>query len=984
MNPDEPGLSDELRHKFPHLRVIKHKPILHTINGFGFSVYGQRDWDAETRTYVKTHCFCALFIPVLALGAYRVVEAGPRSWYFIGKEPLSPLARSWNGIVALLAVMLALNFGWQAHLASPEYQARQNLQAAATSLKNGQPLRAATIYLPLAQGRYYAAESREGLRASLEQCLQSDSPELVVGGLRVLAGLPSQLNQPAPLVPDAFQRGLSLVEKFKARNLDVALDILKSVTVLEPTNAAVKPLQIDLLKSAIAAKSDNTNRVVELALIYEADKRLDESVKVLLPYRQKLGATEGARILGQYLLQKGEYEEAYGLLFPYVQVRLDRLHGIEAAYSNTVAAGSERALADLNASRADRSFYENYKTASKAQKAAMVNNYIESHMRSDPVFKRVLAELKAANQVVPVALDLGIVQLNRAQNLTDAAARKAELEAAEKTFLAIRSFASDTDEYRLFLGQVYYWLGKSQEGQELFDQLLASNKRAYRTLMALARTLREVGEKTQARALTEEAYKNAAKDAEKFAAAALRAHLQTDVDDKITWLKKCDANESGIQIELNSALGEKALRDGQRELAAQYFRKAIAAYESAPKNAVILNNDGLVYLNLYLVTGDIADHNRGLALLQEAVSLSPGNSLVLMNTIHQLLTRAYMDVVGDAIRFDVIKESPDREMLNHLFNDEPQRRQIYQRFEEDDYWKKALAYLDKALLLAPKNVSLYWMGVSAQNGLRNLSELQKLQQRFQIASPDLAEPRQSLKDFYSGAKEQERMSQLTNEIQRLEGLLSASAVKDHPLSLEFVRVKLIESRQQLAADGAPVDSRKVLDEALAVYQLHQDSATLDCLIAAYFFQAHDELCRQSTDYARLAGQTRRALLPRLLMAVLLEGDNTALSPLIRKNPNVLKALELVKEQGRRFPSFRPVNDWALFRTVDPAEAGLAGRQLKADLASRLADEIQFELNPLSGRFVLEQVWTRKMSGDATGAAQLYQNALRDGVPLPPL
>ena len=209
------------------------------------------------------------------------------------------------------------------------------------------------------------------------------------------------------------------------------------------------------------------------------------------------------------------------------------------------------------------------------------------------------------------------------------------------------------------------------------------------------------------------------------------------------------------------------------------------------------------------------------------------------------------------------------------------------------------------------------------------------------------------------------------------------AIKDHPLSLEFVRVKLIESRQQLAAGGVAVDSRKVLDEALAAYQLHQDSATLNGLMAAYFLCGHDELCQQSADYARLAGQTRRALSPRLLVALLLERDD-ALAPQIRKNGSVIKALELAKEHGRRFPSFRPVNDWALFRTVDPAEADLAGRQLKADQAGRLADEIQFELSPLSGTFVLEQYWTRKMSGDEPGATRLYQNALRDGVPLPPL
>ena len=86
----------------------------------------------------------------------------------------------------------------------------------------------------------------------------------------------------------------------------------------------------------------------------------------------------------------------------------------------------------------------------------------------------------------------------------DPAARKAELEAAEKTFLAIRGMAGDTDEYRLFLGQVYYWLGRLEEGRALFEELLAANERSYGTLMAVSSTLREVGEDSLARQFTEE------------------------------------------------------------------------------------------------------------------------------------------------------------------------------------------------------------------------------------------------------------------------------------------------------------------------------------------------------------------------------------------------------------------------------------------------------------------------------------------------
>jgi hypothetical protein len=55
--------------------------------------------------------------------------------------------------------------------------------------------------------------------------------------------------------------------------------------------------------------------------------------------------------------------------------------------------------------------------------------------------------------------------------------------------------------------------------------------------------------------------------------------------------------------------------------------------------------------------------------------------------------------------------------------------------------KKALAYLDKALLLAPKSSSLYSLSLSLQSGFRDLPELQKLQQRFLTAAPDLTEMR---------------------------------------------------------------------------------------------------------------------------------------------------------------------------------------------------------------------------------------------------
>jgi len=54
------------------------------------------------------------------------------------------------------------------------------------------------------------------------------------------------------------------------------------------------------------------------------------------------------------------------------------------------------------------------------------------------------------------------------------------------------------------------------------------------------------------------------------------------------------------------------------------------------------------------------------------------------------------------------------------------------------------------------------------------------------------------------------------------------------------------------------------------------------------------------------------------------------------------------------------------------------------VAARITDELQFEYNPLSSVGVIEQYWTQKLLGDEKRATEIYQQAMRDGVPLPAL
>ena len=142
---------NELEQRFPKLRPIRSAPPLSTVNGIGCMLIGARDHDPETATYVKTHCFCVVFIPLLSLGAYRVADA-PQGWYFLGREPLSGLARAWNWTVLFLILGTVGLVWWHNHTSSPEYQARKKLAEADRLAEAGEVDEAGKLYREVARG----------------------------------------------------------------------------------------------------------------------------------------------------------------------------------------------------------------------------------------------------------------------------------------------------------------------------------------------------------------------------------------------------------------------------------------------------------------------------------------------------------------------------------------------------------------------------------------------------------------------------------------------------------------------------------------------------------------------------------------------------------------------------------------------------------------------------------------------------------------
>ncbi len=190
----------------------------------------------------------------------------------------------------------------------------------------------------------------------------------------------------------------------------------------------------------------------------------------------------------------------------YADQRLEKLHSAEQNYVNTVNALEAATIQTLQKGKVPDFDFQRHKQIHPDAQKEMVRQYLDNKLQNSPEVFKALDAIRREGAVVGVALDIGMVHLQRGQAMTDPDARKKSLEQAEKTFLAVRGSAGKTDEFRLNLGQVYYWLGKHAEARKLFDELLTDKGRDGKTLTTVGYILRQVGAESEARVLLEEGF----------------------------------------------------------------------------------------------------------------------------------------------------------------------------------------------------------------------------------------------------------------------------------------------------------------------------------------------------------------------------------------------------------------------------------------------------------------------------------------------
>ena len=969
-----------LEDRFPSMRPIRLAPSQVTFNGFGTRLCGRRDLDPETGTYVTTNCICALFVPILALRAYRVADAEDGR-YFVGQEPLSTLARGWNTVLVAGVISLGAVFGWNAYVSSPDYRAAKQMADAEQLAASGQPVEAAQVYRTVILGGSGQAKGAQAaLRELLDELVRREKPEHAAAVLGIVIDV--QRRSPGTsIIRDPYEWGASAVERFADANARGAAALLEVIAPLVGDTTALDAQRVGLLERAVAEEPEDPDLASKLAVLYEARGELDKCDELLAPHERRLGTTEGARILGQSCARRGDFEPAFALLLPYVEGRLKQLHVAERNYNDAIEHAWERVIERLEDGQGPEDFYRRYEAADEAGQQAMVQEYVGGQIRDDPVITAAQEELMALAGVVPVALELGIVRLRRAQAMTAPQARQEELKEAERTFLAIRGLAGESDEFRLFLGQVYYWLGKHAEGRALFDELLAANQRDYDTLMAVCSTLRDLGAESEARQLVEEAYEKETDLARKYEAAHMRALIHIDLDDTIAWLERANPADISVKASLSSARGQKAMQEGRNRQAERHMRDAIQAYASQTQSSSALNNAALVYFSLFQLTGDRADFDQAAEMLEKAVALEPSDSILLFNAASTLLDGALMDIMGGAIDFRKLRMPGDLELLPYFYRDQEGRRELRRRVAEHPDIAKALERFDKVMVLAPKSTRAYTTVAALFEYTCDLEALTDLRDRIQQVQLDLADRERKVLDFYTGEDDETWRADIEAGIARFQKLFDETKAESAGVEFAIAVGYLTEQRIMGSFVGLHAEPDELVAMAQAGHDAAPSSATRRALLRALLFRAHQNLAQQDGRYAEIVGRAGRALHPSSLIAVALD-QGPELRKAVLKNADVQSALSLVIEDAKAFPDDARPWGWAMLEPSHADEAAKLAIAVSKDQVAQVVRDIEQVLHPVTASVALEAYWCALIAGEEAAGLEILREYAARGVPMP--
>lgn len=396
--------------------------------------------------------------------------------------------------------------------------------------------------------------------------------------------------------------------------------------------------------------------------------RLDDAAKVL------------AELVAERILGFQEAQRRFGAALQAAQQRVDTVlasdHPPEDLVRKVESAGSEE------------------------QKRAAVNDWVLETLSADAAVVAARGEMERESGVVLASIELGSVEIARADKLLGKA-REERLRSAERAFLSIANGAGGDPMFQLGLAQVYHRSGRVSEGDELFQKALASGDP--HAGLEVIHAYRELGAEQKAQIAAERVYESKAPLPARQQAARARALLAYDLDERDAWLAKANQEDPQVRRSRDEVRALKLVRQGKDEEADRILARLADEEEKAAKTLASHANNAALFLGeRYATTGDPAHLVRSQALLRSAARMAPDNAILAMNLAyterHLGLARALETLVrGKDLR--LLAHEADRAAERILAG--PSRDKLLAALRAEPAWRQGVESLARYRTLAP-------------------------------------------------------------------------------------------------------------------------------------------------------------------------------------------------------------------------------------------------------------------------------------------
>jgi hypothetical protein len=293
---------------------------------------------------------------------------------------------------------------------------------------------------------------------------------------------------------------------------------------------------------------------------------------------------------------------------------------------------------------------------------------------------------------------------------------------------------------------------------------------------------------------------------------------------------------------------------------------------------------------------------------------------------------------------------------------------------------RAQAYLEKAMILAPKQEWAATTLYSLHEFTRNESALTALEKRIRAADLDTSDQFLHTKELLSGSRDQQTRTTLSVSLKRSQDL--AEAVRGNGGRTAAVALdSIVEQMMALDMFTGTTDAAKVLSLAQEAHRLSPSRRTASLLTTAYLFQAAAELRHSTPAFDAMHVKYVRALGITHLMAFV-ASEPGPLGEQVTRMPQVQKAAELMRDMGRRLLDSGSPYEWALLKNVDATEAARIAQSFRTTPRKHTEQVISLMLQPSSAQEAMDMYWMANIDGKPEDGRLAVQRVAAMGIPTP--